>query len=184
MAADDYRYAEGALTPTGETIHQIHDELERHGAGSFLDYVAKERGLQVVGFQTGAGTFLLYVPLPDPEKFPHDQPPRTLAGTREKTRKTFKSAWEQERARLTRVVFQLIKMKLVAIQEGVTTLEKEFFADLVVWNDRGKQQTVYEWYAPQIEHIREAGGMPPLLPAAESPRLLPGALRRALEGSK
>ncbi len=186
-APTDYRFADDTTVPAHQTVAEIREWLERFGASSFIDYTDAERGFAVFGWQGKMGAFMVYLPLPDPKKFStNDAPKRGRAGDKSNIHR---SAYEQERARLLRVVFHLVKMKLIAVTENVTTLEKEFFADLVVWNAQGKQQTVYEWYAPQIEHLRAEGLQPPVLPAIENPRLLPGgpgtrALPAKGDGSK
>jgi hypothetical protein len=163
-----YRYADRTDIPAGETVFQIQDMLEDFDAGSFLQYSDKGRGVQVLGFQTAMGTFLVYVPLPDPARFPESAPPKaSKANATQRRTRSFKNAFEQEMARRLRIVFALIRMKLIATEEGVTTLEREFFSDLVVVDNDGRRQTVYEYYAPQVKAIAAAGGTPPLLPGYE-----------------
>lgn len=168
-APTDYRFADQTTAPTYQTINEIREWLERFGARDFLDYLDTSRGFHVFGWQDPRGAFLAYMPLPDPKKFPTDKPPLAPKGRGS----VHKSRYDQERARLLRVVFHLIKMKLIAVQEGVTTVDKEFFSDMVVWNEQGRQQTVYEWYAPQIEHLKKEGLQPQVFPAIAQPKLLP-----------
>lgn len=166
MAKSDYRYAADVSTSVADTMSSLREMLEEFGATGFMDYIQQGQGYSIVAFQTDSGAFIVYVPLPDPQMFSASEPPR---GKTEHRRK-FRSEWERERARILRVVFALVKMKLVAANEGVTSIEKEFFSDLVVWNADGRQQTVYEWYAPQVEHLRSAGLQPPILPAIAEPK--------------
>ena len=58
----------------------------------------------------------------------------------------------------------IVKAKLEAIEAGISTIEREFLADVVMPNN----QTVGQWLAPQIEQVYLSGKMPPLLPGAES----------------
>lgn len=169
--SEGYRFGEYTIIPPHETINDIRQELERFDARDFLEFTSQDRGVSVIAFKVDAGTFLVYIPLPDPA-LKGKPVSRPEGASTAKLTSIFKDRWGQERARLLRVVFHLIKAKLVAAQEGVTTLEKEFFADLVIWNGQGRQQTAYEWYAPQVAHLKAAGLQPPVLPAIENPRLL------------
>jgi hypothetical protein len=162
--------AEGTLKPAHETIQEIRDELARYGEGEFVNYERPQQGYNVLAFQAVGHAFLLCVPLPDPEKYRKDAPPNAGKSTVEEARRAFKSAYEQEKARLLRVVYHLIRAKLAAVDAGVTSLAKEFFADLLVWNSEGKQTTVFEWYAPQVEYLKQQQLNPPLFPALEEPK--------------
>lgn len=173
-----YKFASGTKVSAQDTMQDIREQMERHGADEFIEYTDKTKGFTAIGFQTEQGAFLLYVMLPDVEKFSPKKPPVATTGGQ---KASYRNRYEQEYARILRALFNLIKMKLVAIDEGITTIEKEFFSDLVVWNADGRQQTVYEWYAPQVQHLRGQGLMPPVLPAIESPKLIPGNMRQ-IEG--
>lgn len=173
------KFASSTIISVSSTLEDIEQILRRYGASGFLQHKNYDQGYFVLAFQTKIGSFMLHIPLPDPEEFSPDKPAVRINNATEKN--AFKNRYDQEFARIMRAVFNLIKMKLVAIDEGITTLEKEFFGDLVVFTEEGKQQTVYEWYAPQVEHLRKERLMPPLLPAVERPRLIPGVVRQ-IEG--
>ena len=59
----------------------------------------------------------------------------------------------------------IIRAKLEAVESGITTLESEFLANLVL-PDGG---TVGDWLAPQIDEAYATGKMPPMLQAATAP---------------
>lgn len=182
--ATGYRFADGTDITAAASLADIEGEMARFGATGFLTYRDDVRRFSVVGFHLpDIGAFLLYIPLPDEAKFGKDKAPvATKSG-----KKPFKSAFEQEYARILRVVVNLVKTKLAAVQEGVTSVEREFFSDLVIYTGNGRQQTVFEWYAPQIEHLRREGLTPPVLPAIEEPKMLSGSkavFRATIEGSK
>ena len=63
-----------------------------------------------------------------------------------------------------RALVLIVKAKLEAIEAGISTLEREFLADIIMPNN----QTVGQWLAPQIEQVYLTGKMPPLLPGAQS----------------
>lgn len=67
--------------------------------------------------------------------------------------------WEQEKRRLWRALVMVVKAKLEAVESGISTLEREFLADVVLPNG----QTVGERIAPDLASFY-ARGLPPLLP--------------------
>ena len=56
----------------------------------------------------------------------------------------------------------VIKVKLEAATAGISTIETEFLANIVLPDNT----TAGEWMIPQIDHAYRTGEMPPLLPAA------------------
>lgn len=66
---------------------------------------------------------------------------------------------EQEKRRLWRALVMVVKAKLEAVESGISTLEREFLADVVLPNG----QTVGERIAPDLASFY-ARGLPPLLP--------------------
>ena len=56
----------------------------------------------------------------------------------------------------------VIKAKLEAVTAGISTIETEFLANIVLPDNT----TAGEWILPQIDQAYRNGAMPPLLPAA------------------
>ena len=56
----------------------------------------------------------------------------------------------------------VIKAKLEAVTAGISTVETEFLANIVLPDN----STAGEWMIPQIDQAYRTGDMPPLLPAA------------------
>ena len=54
----------------------------------------------------------------------------------------------------------MIKAKLEAIHQGISSIEREFLADTIMPDG----QTVAEWVEPQLAKAYESGQMPKLLP--------------------
>lgn len=171
-AADGYRFAEGTPVPYEKSLQEIQRELERYGATGFLNYMDPRQVFYAIGFQLPeTGAFILTVALPDPQKYPKDGPPlASKSQSAAEARKTHGNAWNQEFARIMRTLLDLVQAKFRAVSAGVTSFEKEFFTDLVIWNEQGQQTTVYEWYAPQVQYLKDNGLQPPLLPAVAEPR--------------
>ena len=69
-----------------------------------------------------------------------------------------RSAWEQACRQRWRALLLRIRVKLEAVGSGITTLESEFLANIVL-PDGG---TVSQWLAPQVEESYAAGRMLPM----------------------
>ena len=78
-----------------------------------------------------------------------------------------RSFWEQACRQRWRALLLIIRAKLEAVESGITTLESEFLANLVL-PDGGTIDggTIGEWLAPQIAEAYGTGRMPPMLGAA------------------
>ncbi|MCJ2127688.1 hypothetical protein [Methylobacterium sp. E-045] len=74
------------------------------------------------------------------------------------------AARDQVRMSIWRALFIILKAKLVAIDRGVSTVEQEFLAHVVLPDG----QTVGQWFEPQLQLAFERGAMP------TSPLLLEG----------
>lgn len=87
-----------------------------------------------------------------------------FARTPQNARRTFaaqQAAWEQACRQRWRALLLIIKTKLEAVESGITTLESEFLANMLL-TDGG---TVGDWLAPQIDEAYATGRMPPMLGA-------------------
>lgn len=78
--------------------------------------------------------------------------PRSAASVRE--------AAEAEERRRWRSLLLVTKARLVAIDDGVQTIEQAFMADLVLPDG----STVGEWLAPQLDAVYSTATMPTLVP--------------------
>ncbi|MCJ2128324.1 hypothetical protein MKK51_05610 [Methylobacterium sp. E-045] len=66
------------------------------------------------------------------------------------------AARDQVRMSIWRALFIILKAKLVAIDRGVSTVEQEFLAHVVLPDG----QTVGQWFEPQLQLAFEHGVMP------------------------
>ena len=74
------------------------------------------------------------------------------------------SAWEQACRQHWGALLLIMRAKLEAVESGITTLESEFLANIVL-PDRG---TVGQWLAPQVDEAYATGRMPPTLAKGRS----------------
>ena len=81
------------------------------------------------------------------------------AGDYTETAAAQQSVWQQACRQRWRALLLIIRAKLEAVESGITTLESEFLANIVL-PDVG---TVGQWLAPQLEQANATGSMPPML---------------------
>ena len=128
--------------------------LSRYGASAFAYAVDGERAM--LQFRVDNRMVRMMIRLPDRTE-------KRFACT--KIRKSARSkedahrAWEQECRRLWRSLALLVKAKLEACASKISTVEREFLADILL-PDGG---TVGERLTPQLEAAYTNGRMPALL---------------------
>lgn len=66
------------------------------------------------------------------------------------------AAWEQACRSIWRALALVIKAKLEAVAAGISTVEDEFLAHMVLPNS----ETVSEWIKPQVADVYRVGQMP------------------------
>lgn len=71
--------------------------------------------------------------------------------------------WEQACRAKWRALLLIVKAKLEAVAQGISTVEREFLADVVTING----QTVQQLYGGDVLRLAEAEGAKPLLLAAK-----------------
>lgn len=147
-------YAETTSVPEDRSRAELEALLTKYGATQFgyaWDIVGEEKISQLV-FRLAGHQVRVQLPLPT-----MGDPMITLspAGKR-RTEAQAQAAYAQENRRRWRSLVMVVKAKLVAVSDGITTLEREFLADVVLPDG----QTVGQWVQPQLAD----GGQPALLP--------------------
>ena len=149
-------YANRTEVPADRSRTEIERLLIRYGATGFM--YAWEGDSQLIAFKIHDRSIRIILPMPDPADFQHTEETRRRRGADAQQR-----AYEQAVRQRWRALVLIVKAKLEAIEAGISTIEREFLADVVMPNN----QTVGQWLAPQIEQVYLTGKMPPLLPGAE-----------------
>ncbi len=156
------RYAENTEVSSEKSRAEIERTLTRYGADAFA-YSMDGRDVQIL-FRMKDRHYRFRLKLPDPKddefwiylrgsvRYQRDDGP-----AREK--------WEQACRQLWRALALVIKAKLEAVAAGISTVEDEFLAAMIL-PDR---QTVGEWIRPGIEEAYRVGSMPQHL-MLEGPR--------------
>jgi hypothetical protein len=134
------RYAQNTSVPVGQSRNAIEELLKKKGAKEF-GYVINEN-LAQIGFRLNDRMVRFSIPVPQKCKKP-----------------------EQEERRCWRALLLSIKAKLVAVENGISTFEKEFLAHIVV---PGDGRTLGDALIPELDGIYKRQKMPRLLTAMES----------------
>lgn len=134
------RFAEDTKVPISKSQDEVKKALRTAGADEIAVFEAADRSM--VAFRLGRFYYRLTVPTPT----------------------KVKNA-EQDVRRAWRLLLLLIKGKLEAVREGVSTVEREFLADMMTEGGA----TVHERLMPELIAARDAGRMPKTL-MIEGPR--------------
>lgn len=143
------RYAAGTAVSVEKSRAEIETVLARYGADAFA-YATDGRSAKV-GFRMAVRQYRFSLTMPDPaakEFTEHSRGPRTPDAAR--------TAWEQACRQSWRALALVIKAKLEAVAAGISTVEDEFLAHMVLPDAK----TVGEWMKPQIDEAYRIGAMP------------------------
>jgi hypothetical protein len=151
------RYAENTSVGSDRSRAEIERTLQRYGATAFG--YGWEAGQAQVMFHIANRRVRFRITLPDSEspeiKF-------TPARRYERSKEQQEEALEQAVRQRWRALALVIKAKLEAVEAGISTVEEEFLAHIMLPDG----STVGEWAEPQLKEIYQAGGMPALLPGS------------------
>ncbi len=149
-------YARNTTVSAIRTRNEIEETLERYGADGFA--YATQGNLATIIFAMEHRRIRFILELPDPEDFRHTNhnPPR------ERGARAQQEAHDQACRQKWRALLLVIKAKLEAVTAGISTIETEFLANIVLPDNT----TAGDWMLPQIDRAYRTGEMPPLLPAA------------------
>ena len=157
-------YARNTTVAVNRTRDEIEETLNRYGADGFA--YATQGSLATVIFAMENRRIRFVLELPDPEDFRYTNhnPPR------ERSTRAQHEAYDQVCRQKWRALLLVVKAKLEAVSAGISTIETEFLANIVLPNNT----TAGDWMLPQIDQAYRTGQMPPLLPAAGNPDHRPG----------
>jgi hypothetical protein len=152
-------YAKNTQVSVDRSRAEIERILSRYGAVGFVSGWQRNPSIAVIGFQIDGRMVKIQLPLPDANAKEFQ---RTETG-RPRARATAEKAWEQSCRQRWRALCLIVKAKLEAVDAGISTIEREFLADVVLPDGT----TLGEWVAPQMDAIVRDRAMPPLLPGVK-----------------
>lgn len=148
-------YAEKTSVSVVKTKADIEELIQKAGAEQFVSGYKED--MAVIGFSLADRQIRFILPLPDKQDKTFWYTPERRT---KRTEKQAYEAWEQACRSKWRALYLIIKAKLEAVSSGISTVEREFFYDIVLPDGK----TVGEFISPQIQTSYETGKMPPLLP--------------------
>lgn len=147
------RFAESTSVSADRTRADIEKTLQRYGADQFIYGWEATRAL--VGFRMQGRQIRFVLTMPDRADTAFTRTPTGLARADDAAER----AWEQAGRQRWRPLLLVVKAKLEAIDAGISDLESEFLAWLVLPDGT----TMGEWARPQIARAYAEELMPPLL---------------------
>ena len=149
-------YASGTTGSADKSRAEIERTLQRFGADQFT--YGWSHDMAMIQFRAAGKVirFLLEMPDQNDDRFWF-----TPARKTKRSPVQAHAEWEKETRRSWRSLAAVIKAKLVAVDDGITTFESEFLAHIVLPDG----STVGQWALPQVEETYETGEMPAVLPA-------------------
>ena len=158
-------YAEDTKVSVEKSRAELDTMLQRAGAHQRIMGNDDVNGTAFVGFAIGTGADMrqvrLTVPLPKFDTYAL-RPARAGARDQRPTRLTAEqqtTAYEQATRSRWRAVVLLVKAKLEAVELGVSTIEREFLADIYLPSG----ETVAQHLGPKLAAAYLSGSMPPML---------------------
>jgi hypothetical protein len=151
------RYAQNTSVSVAKSKAEIEQTLRRYGASGFMSAWQDDPPMAMVGFSIDGRMVKMHVTVPaqDDEEF-------TLTETgRDRNESQAYKAWERACRQRWRALALIVKAKLEAVECGISSIEREFLADIVLHDG----STFGDWAGPQLEEMYEKGRMPQLLSA-------------------
>ena len=156
------RYASETIVPVERSKAEIEGILTRYGASEFISGWGPSKAM--IGFRLKELFIRFILPIPDKneKQFTHKKDRRGYYS--KLTDIQAEQAWNQELRQRWRALLLVVKAKLEAVECGISSLEQEFLAFIVLPGDL----TVGEWMISNALPSLRLGKMPQaLLPHEE-----------------
>lgn len=150
------QYAAGTEVPVERSREALHKLLRAHGSTE-LAFASGERGHSRVGFKIDGRLYAIEVPRIDISKL------RVPSGTFGSLEARRRAVLDGEERRLWRCLLLVVKAKLEAARNGISTIEDEFLAHVVMADGRRLGDAL----RPRIEELARSGSVPSLLPSGD-----------------
>lgn len=132
------RYAEGTSVSEDRSRLELEKTLRRFGADQFMVAWDDTTGMQIIAFRMSGRQIRLDVPIPD-----RDDPMfRMTPSGRVRATSAAQEEYTKEVRRRWRSLLLVVKAKLTAVADRISTLEREFLADMVTDDGRTVEQIV------------------------------------------
>lgn len=152
-------YAKDTSVSVERSRAELETLLRKYGGTAFayaVDDVRAMIGFRIKTPESVSLAVRVVLPLPDAAD---DKFKRSAVRSMWRTTEQAHAAWEQECRSLWRALLLVVKAKLEACAINISTVEREFMADIVMPNG----QTLTEMMGPQIQKMLETDDRKPLL---------------------
>ena len=156
-------YAKGTTVEVARSRAEIDSLLSKNGASSVGILRDSEKSIAVVAFTIHGAKFRLEIPMPtmaEVEQALTEVKPKRWWGWNDEEKGRYRQAEIAQRERERwRAILLLIKSKLEIVRIGLSSVEREFMADLVLPGG----QRAEAFFAEAIRRGLEAGDAAPML---------------------
>jgi len=145
-------YAAGTTVTVDRSKAEIERLLTRYGCSQFGSGWNNEGGQAFahVTFRHGQTSIMLGLPMPPASDFMYEKKRSQWSSPRRRSKEAAETAYGAEVRRRWRALALVIKAKLEAVESGISTLEREFFSDVVLPNG----STLGQVLIPQLEALQ------------------------------
>jgi hypothetical protein len=147
-------YAAKTDVPVSKSRDEIERTLVRFGATAFA-YMSNTDGQVAISFEVKGFRVLMRMQLPDRKQF------RLNSYGNVRSESVIEKDWEQACRQRWRSLANGVKAKLALIDDGISTVEREFLADIVV---PSTGMTYGDMAIPGIVEVYASHALPPLVP--------------------
>lgn len=155
-------YAAKTDVPVSRSRDEIERTLQRFGATAFA-YMSTQEGQVAISFEVHSIRVLMRMQLPSRHEFRLDSRGKV------RTDSAIERDWEQACRQRWRSLANGVKAKLALIDDGISTVEREFLADIVV---PSTGLTYGEMAIPEITEVYRHNALPPLVPSTPKARVI------------
>lgn len=158
-----YQYARDTAVPVDRSRGEIEKMLAQAGATKFMYGNDTDRAMIAFTITNRTVRIIINMPKANDRNITH-----TAARRMQRSASEQSAAYDQECRRRWREMCLVIKAKLIAIKSGITTVDREFFADIVLPNGR----TMHEQFEPKLRELEKNPEANPtfllMMPAADA----------------
>ena len=152
-------YAAGTTVAADRSRIELERLLRRFGATGFAyGWQSTPTARESVGFEMHGRQVRIELPIPASDSVEFTVTP----GGKRRSETAARDAYDAEIRRRWRSLVLVVKAKLTAVADGISTVEREFLADVVLPSGA----TFGQWAASRLPEI-DRGSMPELLPGAD-----------------
>lgn len=151
------KYADRTDVPVSRSKQEIEELMTRFGCVRFASISEPQRA--AIMFEYHDFRYRVMLPLPHPRDHTRDKSGYGMTVLQQK------ASLDAETRRRWRSLLLVLKSKLVAVEDGISTMEEEFLANLVLPSG----ETIGERIVPEARRVATTGDLPPLLPGLPTP---------------